>query len=111
VINNAQRACDLVQEAGTLAAYFWSFEPAAHELEAHCDRQAARATSALGQRHGAARLSDPPSPADTARTGRRRPLRSGRRAHLGRRPQVARYMPYSRRKVRPKSDRLLKPLA
>lgn len=31
VINNAQRACELVKETGTLAAYFWSFEPAAHE--------------------------------------------------------------------------------
>lgn len=27
VINNAKRAQDLVQEAGSLAAFFWSFEP------------------------------------------------------------------------------------
>ena len=27
-INNAQRACDLVDEVGSLAAYFWNFEPA-----------------------------------------------------------------------------------
>jgi DNA-3-methyladenine glycosylase I len=27
VINNAQRACELVQETGTLAAYFWSSSP------------------------------------------------------------------------------------
>jgi DNA-3-methyladenine glycosylase I len=26
-INNAKRACDLVDERGSLAAYFWSFEP------------------------------------------------------------------------------------
>jgi DNA-3-methyladenine glycosylase I len=26
-INNAKRACDLVEEAGSLAAYFWRFEP------------------------------------------------------------------------------------
>lgn len=28
-INNAQRACDLVDEWGSLAAYFWRYEPAA----------------------------------------------------------------------------------
>jgi DNA-3-methyladenine glycosylase I len=28
VINNAQRACDLVVEYGSLAAYFWRYEPA-----------------------------------------------------------------------------------
>ena len=27
-INNAKRACDLVDERGSLASYFWSFEPA-----------------------------------------------------------------------------------
>lgn len=26
-VNNARRACDLVDERGSLAAYFWSFEP------------------------------------------------------------------------------------
>lgn len=26
-INNARRACDLAEEKGSLAAYFWSFEP------------------------------------------------------------------------------------
>lgn len=30
VINNAQRACELVQEYGSLARYFWSFEPDPH---------------------------------------------------------------------------------
>lgn len=28
VINNAQRACELVDEWGSLAAYFWQYEPA-----------------------------------------------------------------------------------
>ncbi|MBE9065338.1 DNA-3-methyladenine glycosylase I [Leptolyngbya cf. ectocarpi LEGE 11479] len=28
-INNAQRACDLVDEYGSLASYFWQYEPAA----------------------------------------------------------------------------------
>ncbi len=35
VIHNAQRACELVDEAGSLAAYFWSFEPGAKDLAAH----------------------------------------------------------------------------
>ncbi|NNC87910.1 MAG: DNA-3-methyladenine glycosylase I [Akkermansiaceae bacterium] len=30
-INNAQRACALVEECGSLAAYFWQFEPPARE--------------------------------------------------------------------------------
>lgn len=29
-INNAQRACDLVDEFGSLAAYFWQYEPKNH---------------------------------------------------------------------------------
>jgi DNA-3-methyladenine glycosylase I len=32
VIHNAGRACELVAEAGSLAAYFWRFEPDAREL-------------------------------------------------------------------------------
>lgn len=32
VVNNAGRALDLVDEAGSLAAYFWSFEPDPAEL-------------------------------------------------------------------------------
>lgn len=32
VINNAKRACALVQEFGSLAAYVWRFEPKAEEL-------------------------------------------------------------------------------
>ena len=34
-INNAQRACDLVDEWGSLAAYFWQYEPAQRPLR--CD--------------------------------------------------------------------------
>ncbi len=34
VINNAARACELIEEKGSLAAYFWSFEPAADTLDA-----------------------------------------------------------------------------
>ncbi|MCO5082838.1 MAG: DNA-3-methyladenine glycosylase I [Rhizobiaceae bacterium] len=30
-VNNAKRAIELVDEAGSLAAFFWSFEPGAHE--------------------------------------------------------------------------------
>ncbi|NRA61687.1 MAG: DNA-3-methyladenine glycosylase I [Psychrobium sp.] len=32
VINNAKRAQEMVQQHGTLAAFFWSFEPAANDL-------------------------------------------------------------------------------
>ena len=32
VINNAQRAIEMEQEFGTLAAYFWSFEPSADSV-------------------------------------------------------------------------------
>ena len=32
VINNAQRACELVKREGSLAAYVWRFEPAPSEL-------------------------------------------------------------------------------
>jgi DNA-3-methyladenine glycosylase I len=49
VINNAQRACELVQEAGTLAGYFWSFEPAAHELDAHRSVSVSRASLDLSR--------------------------------------------------------------
>ncbi len=33
-VNNAARALELVEEKGSLAAYFWAFEPAADELAA-----------------------------------------------------------------------------
>lgn len=36
-INNAQRACELVEERGSLAAYFWDFEPPARERPTRCD--------------------------------------------------------------------------
>lgn len=32
VINNAARACELVAQTGSLAAYFWQFEPDPHSL-------------------------------------------------------------------------------
>jgi DNA-3-methyladenine glycosylase I len=36
-INNANRAIELVKETGSLAAYFWSFEPSAEERPAVVD--------------------------------------------------------------------------
>lgn len=39
-INNARRACDLVEECGSLAAYFWRFEPAPAERPARIDKAA-----------------------------------------------------------------------
>jgi DNA-3-methyladenine glycosylase I len=36
-INNARRAIELIGEKGSLAAYFWSFEPAPHERPAVVD--------------------------------------------------------------------------
>lgn len=32
VLNNARRAVELVEECGSLATYFWKFEPASHTL-------------------------------------------------------------------------------
>lgn len=49
VIHNAQRACELVQETGTLAAYFWRFEPGAHELDAHRSVSVSRASVDLSK--------------------------------------------------------------
>lgn len=37
VINNARRAQELVAEKGSLAAYFWSWEPGAAERPERCD--------------------------------------------------------------------------
>lgn len=37
-INNARRALDLIEERGSLAAYFWSFEPGPEERPATVDR-------------------------------------------------------------------------
>ncbi|QJI37438.1 DNA-3-methyladenine glycosylase I [Pseudomonas sp. ADAK13] len=36
-INNARRACELVDETGSLAAWLWSFEPSADERPAQVD--------------------------------------------------------------------------
>ncbi|MEL6161519.1 MAG: DNA-3-methyladenine glycosylase I [Cyanobacteria bacterium J06554_11] len=37
VINNAARACELVEEFGSLAAYFWQYEPAPESRPARYD--------------------------------------------------------------------------
>lgn len=39
-INNAARACDMVEEFGSLAAYFWQYEPPSSERPAVCDKAA-----------------------------------------------------------------------
>ncbi len=44
-INNARRACDLVEECGSLAAYFWGFEPAPAARPKRLDRKALGALS------------------------------------------------------------------
>ena len=36
-INNAKRACELVEEFGSLSAYFWQYEPEQSDRPAHCD--------------------------------------------------------------------------
>ena len=42
-INNAKRARELAEEAGSLAAWFWKFEPQAHERPSLVDRAAVMA--------------------------------------------------------------------
>jgi DNA-3-methyladenine glycosylase I len=42
-INNARRARELVDEAGSLAAWFWKFEPQSHERPTVLDRAAVMA--------------------------------------------------------------------
>ena len=37
VINNARRACELVNEFGSLAVYFWQYEPSEAERPDQCD--------------------------------------------------------------------------
>ncbi|MCA9551782.1 MAG: DNA-3-methyladenine glycosylase I [Myxococcales bacterium] len=37
-LNNAKQAIRLAEEAGSLAAYFWSFEPGPEERPARCDK-------------------------------------------------------------------------
>jgi DNA-3-methyladenine glycosylase I len=43
VINNARRARDLAEEAGSLAAYFWRYEPSPKSRPRHLDWQTLRA--------------------------------------------------------------------
>jgi DNA-3-methyladenine glycosylase I len=44
-VHNARRACDLAQEVGSLAAYFWSFEPDARSRPRRLTWSAVRAMS------------------------------------------------------------------
>ncbi|MGC4122272.1 MAG: DNA-3-methyladenine glycosylase I [Myxococcales bacterium] len=44
-LNNAQRACELVDERGSLSAYFWSFEPDPKSRPKKLTRQALMAMS------------------------------------------------------------------
>ena len=44
-INNAKRALDLIEERGSLAKYFWGWEPPPKERPATCSYEALRATS------------------------------------------------------------------
>src|SRR5690606_34859985 len=42
-VNNARRALDLIVEKGSLAAYFWSFEPSPAERPARMDYETLKA--------------------------------------------------------------------
>ena len=44
-INNARRALDLIEERGSLAKYFWAWEPPPNERPAVCSYEALRTTS------------------------------------------------------------------
>ena len=44
-INNARRALEIMEERGSLAKYFWGWEPPANERPAVCSYEALRATS------------------------------------------------------------------
>jgi DNA-3-methyladenine glycosylase I len=44
-INNAKRALDLIEERGSLAKYFWGWEPPAKERPSLCSYDVLRATS------------------------------------------------------------------
>ena len=44
-INNAKRALELIDEQGSLAAYFWSWEPAASSRPKTADRDALKTMS------------------------------------------------------------------
>jgi DNA-3-methyladenine glycosylase I len=49
VIHNARRACDLVEEEGSLAAYVWGFEPSPGERAAHRSVSISPASLALSK--------------------------------------------------------------
>lgn len=49
VINNAKRAQELVHEKGSLAAYFWSFEPDGNNLQAPQTASTSEASVALSK--------------------------------------------------------------
>ena len=49
MINNAARAQDLVAEAGSLAAFFWSFEPKAEDLSEPQTQSTSPASIALSK--------------------------------------------------------------
>ena len=49
VIHNARCACELVDEAGSLASYFWSFEPGSRDLAAHQGVSTSPASIALSK--------------------------------------------------------------
>lgn len=49
VIHNARRACELVEEQGSLAAYVWHFEPGVRERAAHRDVSVSPASLALSK--------------------------------------------------------------
>jgi len=53
-INNARRALDLIEERGSLAAYFWSFEPRPEERPATLDKAT---LMSLGKTAASTRLS------------------------------------------------------
>ena len=44
-VNNARRACEMVQEYGSLAAYFWQWEPPSESRPAVIDQQTLRSLS------------------------------------------------------------------
>ena len=51
-INNARRACELVGERGSLAAYFWSFEPRGARRPLESESEESRALSKDLKRRG-----------------------------------------------------------
>jgi DNA-3-methyladenine glycosylase I len=51
VINNAQRAIELVEEAGSLAAFFWRFEPKPEDRQTRIDLSYYRANPTVAASH------------------------------------------------------------